>query len=602
METTSDDQAKRLKKPTRRAVLMRGVVTPIFGLLAVLFIVLGILNATIWKPSATVVARASVSGSRYVVTDPGVLKMVGSDAEVTVALHGRKTEDQRVCMASATAKDVAGWTADSSYARVTGLKDWSTLTVKDAQANQGKASSTNDSDVPFAKSDMWRQVACGKASAHLSLKGLTDDEVVIVDTHSIEKTVEQPSKAPTSGTSPDTKASSPVQVSVRWTRHDLPDYSMPLYVVAGVFVVLAVLSASVFAMDLKWFGRKRRSERNAEPGQTEEVTIAQAVQGTFEVLRSSLHGKRRKPRRAHAVAKDGDQSGSAPSQSWNSPQVVNPSARNMVAELQAQTDSESKGPDGADGSHVVGTQDADEAQVSAVSGRSQADTDQEAPTMVYSMDDFAQYYARLAQESEKADDSDDAENSADSDSEPAKQPKKAAPTTSDVVKADASKPEASKSDDSKSHVSKDDRLNGEGSKVDASGDAHSKSGSAEEKVPKDKVSKGGPSKDSDSKDDVPKGKGKSANANDSQKSAEPRRWADGKGKSSGRSEGAKSHADGHGDKTDGKRNKNTDKGDFSNAKGKGASGVNGKTSGGDAAGGKKTEHDNSDGSNKKARA
>jgi hypothetical protein len=590
METTSDDQAKRLKKPTRRAVLMRGVVTPIFGLLAVLFIVLGILNATIWKPSATVVARASVSGSRYVVTDPGVLKMVGSDAEVTVALHGRKTEDQRVCMASATAKDVAGWTADSSYARVTGLKDWSTLTVKDAQANQGKASSTNGTDVPFAKSDMWRQVACGKANAHLSLEGLTDDEVVIVDTHSIEKTVEQPSKAPTSGTSSDIKASSPVQVSVRWTRHDLPDYSMPLYVVAGVFVVLAVLSASVFAMDLKWFGRKGRSARNAEPGQTEEVTIAQALQGTFEVLRSSLHGNRRKPRRAHAVAKDGDRSESAPSQSWNSPQVVNPSARNMVAELQTQTGSESKGSDGVDGSHAVGTQDADEAQVSAVSGQSQADTDQEAPTMVYSMDDFAQYYARLAQENEKADDSADAENSADA--EQAKQPKIAAATTSDVVKADASKPEASKSDDSKSHVSEDDRLDGDGSKVDASGDAHSKGDSSEEKVSKDKASKKMASK----------GNGKSADANDSRKTAEPKRSADGKGKSSGRSEGAKSHADGHGDKTDGKRNKNTDKGNSSNAKGKGASGVNGKTSAGDAASGKKTGHDNSDGSNKKAHA
>ena len=60
---------RKVERPTRHAMIMRGVVTPIFGLLAVAAIVLGVLNATIWKPSSEITAsgqrdRFSLCGYR----------------------------------------------------------------------------------------------------------------------------------------------------------------------------------------------------------------------------------------------------------------------------------------------------------------------------------------------------------------------------------------------------------------------------------------------------------------------------------------------------------------------------------------------------------
>ncbi len=64
MTLLQEEQEKPQSKagPTRHAKIMRGIVTPIFGLLAIACIVLGVLNATIWKPSAQVTASACGHG------------------------------------------------------------------------------------------------------------------------------------------------------------------------------------------------------------------------------------------------------------------------------------------------------------------------------------------------------------------------------------------------------------------------------------------------------------------------------------------------------------------------------------------------------------
>ena len=76
-------KSKSAARPTRHARIMRGVVTPILGLLAVACIGLGIMNATYWKPSSQIAASAAVKGTQYIVTDPGVLPLV--DNQVTVS-------------------------------------------------------------------------------------------------------------------------------------------------------------------------------------------------------------------------------------------------------------------------------------------------------------------------------------------------------------------------------------------------------------------------------------------------------------------------------------------------------------------------------------
>ena len=79
-----DNEPSAEKKARHHARLMRGVVTPILGLLAVASIGLGLMNATEWKPSRTITAQTQVSGSRYVVTDPGVSGLVDDDVSDVV--------------------------------------------------------------------------------------------------------------------------------------------------------------------------------------------------------------------------------------------------------------------------------------------------------------------------------------------------------------------------------------------------------------------------------------------------------------------------------------------------------------------------------------
>ena len=95
IEDASDTEGRPMRRPMRRLTLrskiMRGVVAPFFALLAVLSVVLGVANATFWKPSNVVIAYANVSGTRYIVTDPGVLNLVDNRVRISVAaLHTRK--------------------------------------------------------------------------------------------------------------------------------------------------------------------------------------------------------------------------------------------------------------------------------------------------------------------------------------------------------------------------------------------------------------------------------------------------------------------------------------------------------------------------------
>ncbi|MBM6687130.1 hypothetical protein H9X89_16395, partial [Faecalicatena contorta] len=88
--------------------------------------VLGVLNATIWQPSREIVATATVSGTRYVVTDPGVLGLVDDRVSMTVK---SKNAEATVCVAEGSMKDITGWISGNPYVRVTGLSDWTALSV-----------------------------------------------------------------------------------------------------------------------------------------------------------------------------------------------------------------------------------------------------------------------------------------------------------------------------------------------------------------------------------------------------------------------------------------------------------------------------------------
>lgn len=325
---------------------MRGIVTPIFGLLAVTCIVFGILNQTIWEPSRDVTAVAHMDGIQYAVIDPGVLDLVDKSVQVRVEAasvepasgttassddaHDANTtggatadtvKEPATCIAIGSPKDASGWLAGESYTRVTGLDSWSALSTTNEQA-RGNAS-TSDQQVAFADSDMWTSTSCGKTSASLRLPDAKATQVAIVDFGG--------------------KASD-ATISMHWVRQSVPNFALPWYFAGGLCIILAVLSASVFAMDPAT--RRNRFAKVVKPRKKKEqveetTTIAAAVAGTFASMkpRRRPKGADGKPRGRH-----GRHAGTA-AQETEPPQIIDPTSRNLVAEQTHRVDASGQSQD-----------------------------------------------------------------------------------------------------------------------------------------------------------------------------------------------------------------------------------------------------------------
>ncbi|PZP00183.1 MAG: hypothetical protein DI615_01595 [Gardnerella vaginalis] len=308
---------------------MRGIVAPIFGLLAVLSIVLGVLNATVWKPNSIVSAHTNVYGSRYIVTDPGVLNLVDYRVKISVAaLNTRKP----ICVAVGLAKDVRGWTRGYSVQRITGLQDWENLSTVPMKAddsaksdvnNKNSVDSANNSDskaskdVDFKDSDLWTNATCqmGLAKLFVNAEDFEQSENIVPGDLSSGNAVNQENQANQENSqSNHQKVSSALRarisrrvliidlgknspeafVEFRWRRHNLPDFATPLYFVGALFVLLCVLSASVFAMA----PHRRRNKRLVASrsglitvesvSRDEEVKFSDAFAGTMASIFGSF--------------------------------------------------------------------------------------------------------------------------------------------------------------------------------------------------------------------------------------------------------------------------------------------------------------------------
>ena len=127
---------------------------------------LGVASATVWRDTDTVVATAKPTGDgTFVVTDPGVLGLVGGDVTVSASVP----EGQKVSLVVGRDVDVAGWVGNDPYSRVTGLSDWENLSVAagepadaDAETNEAPTSGPDP-----AGSDMWVAEASDENSVTL---------------------------------------------------------------------------------------------------------------------------------------------------------------------------------------------------------------------------------------------------------------------------------------------------------------------------------------------------------------------------------------------------------------------------------------------------
>ncbi|MFU0549214.1 hypothetical protein ACMZ75_00995 [Gardnerella piotii] len=326
-----------MQRPTKRARFMRGVVAPIFGLLAALSIVIGVLNATVWKPSSIVSAHANVYGSRYIVTDPGVLNLVDYRVKISVAaLNSRKP----ICVAVGLAKDVRGWTKGYSVQRITGLNNWNSLStdvmradddarIDSTKTDDSKVSKDASKDVDFKDSDLWTNATCQMGLAKLFVNAADFEQAgnaadLALKQESQERSQEQnnaQSNAQNGAQSQTSrqKLSSELQskiarrvliidlgknspeafVELRWRRHNLPDFATPMYFVGALFILLCGLSASVFAMA----PHRRRNKRlvasrtgliSVENNSQEEVKFSEALAGTIAGIFGSNKDKKSK--------------------------------------------------------------------------------------------------------------------------------------------------------------------------------------------------------------------------------------------------------------------------------------------------------------------
>lgn len=392
-----------MQRPTKRARFMRGVVAPIFGLLAALSIVLGVLNATVWKPSSIVSAHANVYGSRYIVTDPGVLNLVDYRVKISVAaLNSRKP----ICVAVGLAKDVRGWTKGYSVQRITGLNNWNSLStdvmradddarIDSTKTDDSKVSKDASKDVDFKDSDLWTNATCQMGLAKLFVNAADFEQAgnaadLAIKQESQERSQEQnnaQSNAQNGAQSQTSrqKLSSELQskiarrvliidlgknspeafVELRWRRHNLPDFATPMYFVGALFILLCGLSASVFAMA----PNRRRNKRlvasrtgliSVENNSQEEVKFSEALAGTI----AGIFGSNKDKKSKHKVG-----SGAHARHGVH--------ARTRTAKSKSAVDS----------------------SISVKSGLNSSKTAALDETTVISKDDLQAYFARLASES-----------------------------------------------------------------------------------------------------------------------------------------------------------------------------------------------------------
>ncbi|MCI1635106.1 hypothetical protein [Bifidobacterium sp.] len=303
--------------PSRRSRLMRGVVTPVLGLLAVACIVLGIMNATVWKPSSNISANTQVS-SRYITTDPGVLNLVDNSVNVTLRTSNAQA---MVCMALGYAQDVSGWLAGSSYARITGLDSWSTLAKRTSSAG---ADGSSENAVAFQDSDMWTRTECATGSVSMRITNSSANTVLIADTDA--------------SSTRDAQSQGTQQLTMSWVRTDLPNFAMPLYFSGGLLAVLAVITASVFAMEPE---RRRKRQVEEREEKEPEITVLQAFTGTLSPIgrsiRSAVTPKPKDTRHRRQRTPDTQSVEVEPSEAsetLGTPKIIDAGSRNMVADQQ----------------------------------------------------------------------------------------------------------------------------------------------------------------------------------------------------------------------------------------------------------------------------
>jgi hypothetical protein len=118
------------------------LIAALLGVLGAGLIALGVASATVWRADDILVATAKASGATLLVTDPGVLSLIGKSVTVTAQAPAQGN----VVIAIGRDTDVAGWVASDPHTQVTGLAGWHALATKPV----GTAATSSPSSSPSA--------------------------------------------------------------------------------------------------------------------------------------------------------------------------------------------------------------------------------------------------------------------------------------------------------------------------------------------------------------------------------------------------------------------------------------------------------------------
>ncbi|WEV42198.1 hypothetical protein OZX57_01495 [Bifidobacterium sp. ESL0682] len=157
---------------------------------------------------------------------------------------------------------------------------------------------------------------------------------------------------------------------MHWVRQQVPDHATPLFIVAAVCAVLTVLSASIFAISANESVKRKREARREkrEAAKAEEISISEAMTGSFAVLRTSIVHTTHNHRASHkkvapvdtpaapvGMSDDGNALASASNglagadngdgfddetsaDDVSTPSIIDPTRRNLVADMQMRSD------------------------------------------------------------------------------------------------------------------------------------------------------------------------------------------------------------------------------------------------------------------------